>query len=447
MAKFLIAVWPIPGHYHPCLAVAKALRARGHEIAFFTGSRAGKAIECEGFRRHPFNRTGERLFDSIFYQPQPPRPWWKPELLVRRERYTALLVGMLDGQVADMESVVRAWRPDAILCDPTLWGPILVTQELHRIPLAVFAFVPFCPLPGPAVPPVGPGLPRPRGLLDRVWNQLIGLKFAWGTTGIRAEANRVRVAYGLPALDGSVADLARRMPLYLVTGTREFDYGRTDLPDTVHYVGSCHFHRTKDGPPADWLRELSPDRPLVYVSEGTVNTQKPIVLAAAAEGLAELPCDVLLETSSHRLPGDMGLPSLAANMRLEPWTNVYYDEVLPRARAVVTNAGGGIVVACLRAGVPLIMIPGEWDKPEIAQRVVEAGAGLRLSASQCTPRRLRAAVEKVLQNPSFRRNAERLGASFERHRGPEDAADLLEYLVGGGMAGQAAANPRAGDFA
>ena len=39
MARFLFTVWPITGHVYPQVAIAQALRERGHECALFTGER------------------------------------------------------------------------------------------------------------------------------------------------------------------------------------------------------------------------------------------------------------------------------------------------------------------------------------------------------------------------------------------------------------------------
>jgi UDP:flavonoid glycosyltransferase YjiC (YdhE family) len=95
---------------------------------------------------------------------------------------------------------------------------------------------------------------------------------------------------------------------------------------------------------------------------------------------------------------------------------------------MVTLGGSGGVLAALAAGVPLVIVPTEWDRPENAQRVVEAGAGLRISPRDCTPERLRAAVERVLKEPAFRANAQRLSGVFARYGGPARAAELLEDL-------------------
>jgi UDP:flavonoid glycosyltransferase YjiC (YdhE family) len=95
---------------------------------------------------------------------------------------------------------------------------------------------------------------------------------------------------------------------------------------------------------------------------------------------------------------------------------------------MVTMGGAGTVMSCLSAGVPLVVVPTDWDKPENAQRVVEAGVGLRIEPHQCTPERLRAAVERLLTEPSFRDNARRMADALARYAGAARAAELIEAL-------------------
>jgi UDP:flavonoid glycosyltransferase YjiC (YdhE family) len=65
----------------------------------------------------------------------------------------------------------------------------------------------------------------------------------------------------------------------------------------------------------------------------------------------------------------------------------------------VTTGGAGTVMAALQAGIPQLIVPTHWDKPDNARRVVEAGAGLKLTPRQCTPAALRAAVDRLLHEP------------------------------------------------
>jgi MGT family glycosyltransferase len=134
-----------------------------------------------------------------------------------------------------------------------------------------------------------------------------------------------------------------------------------------------------------------------------------------------------MTTGGGRAPEALDLGPLDGNIRVQRWID--HRALLARADLVVTTGGAGTVMAALAAGVPLVVVPTEWDKFENAQRVVEAGAGLRLPLRQCTPERLRAAVERVLGEPGFRQNARRLADLFSRADGPTRAAELLETLA------------------
>jgi MGT family glycosyltransferase len=428
MARFLLAVWPIPGHYYPNLTVAHALRRRGHDVAFLSGTRARDVIEREGFPCFTFHHVDERSLDRIFFAPQASRPWWKPPIVVQRARARDWLVGLLPGQVADVEDAVAAWKPDVIVCDPTLWGVLLVAPERLGIPVAVFVYVPFSLAPGPEVPPLGFGLPAPSNGGGRLRLGAARMLFQLATGRFREAANDLRRQHGLSPIDGSVSEFALTLPLYLIAGTPEVDFDRRDLPPSAHYVGPCIWERPRSGPPPEWLGTRRRDQAWVHVTEGTIHTQRPLLARAAAQGLADMPVQVIIATSA---PGDgesLGIGPIAPNTQLEHWVNIHYSELLPRTDVVVATGGAGTVLSALRAGVPVILVPTEWDKPDVAARIVATGAGLRLSPSECTPRRLRTAVERVLGDPSFRQNARRLAAAFEGYRGPDEAARLLEDL-------------------
>ena len=56
-ARYLLCCWPFPGHVNPNVAVARALRERGHDVAFYTGEEARATIEGQGFEVHGFERV------------------------------------------------------------------------------------------------------------------------------------------------------------------------------------------------------------------------------------------------------------------------------------------------------------------------------------------------------------------------------------------------------
>jgi MGT family glycosyltransferase len=165
----------------------------------------------------------------------------------------------------------------------------------------------------------------------------------------------------------------------------------------------------------------------VHATEGTAQYQEPFLLRAAARGLAGSPLELILTTGQNRDPRALGLDSLPANVHAAAWLS--HQEFLPKCAALVTTGGAATVLASLAAGVPLLVVPTFWDKNDNAQRVVEAGVGLRLAPRRCTPERVRAAVMRLLTEPHFRENARRMANRFAQANGPSRAAELLEDLV------------------
>jgi MGT family glycosyltransferase len=225
----------------------------------------------------------------------------------------------------------------------------------------------------------------------------------------------------------SINAFTGRLPLYLIPSLPELDYNRRDQPPNVHYIGPCVWTKSTGAAPPDWLDTLRTDRPWVHATEGTAQYQEPFLLRATTKALADQPVEVILTTGHARDPESLGLLPLPANVRAERWLS--HEELLPRCAAVVTTGGPATVMAALKAGVPLLMVPTFWEKSDNAQRVVEAGVGLRLAPRHCTPDRVRSAVMRLLKEPSFRDNARRIAESLWRAPGPARAAELIEGLV------------------
>ncbi|HUO29493.1 MAG TPA: nucleotide disphospho-sugar-binding domain-containing protein [Bryobacteraceae bacterium] len=425
MARFLFTCWSFPGHVFQPLAIAQVLRERGHECAFYSGPRAARTVEGESFPFFPSDKDEEdAMYDFMFAPEQTRTVTWR-SMLEFSSTVQRWLLGAIPQQVEDMERIIRDWRADMVVTEQNMWAPMLVLREKDRIPVAVLAYF-SCMIPGPDAPPFGMPLPPPRNWYTRLLNRAVWAGTAPFRASFRRAANAVRQRYGLAPLKTSVLEFTGTMPLYLVMGTTEFDYNRRDLPPSVHYVGACLWDKPRHEKSSDWLNQLPTDQPWVHASEGTVHVVSPFVLAAAAQGLGNRPMQVILTTGGNREPSELDLGPIAPNVHVVRW--VSHTELLPRLAVMITTGGSATVQATLRAGVPLIVVPTDWDKPDIARRVAETGAGLYLDPKQCTPEGLRAAVEKVLGTPSFRQNAQRMAAAFARYPGPPGAADQLERL-------------------
>jgi MGT family glycosyltransferase len=424
MARFLLTCWSFTGHVFHGINIGRALRERGHEVAYYSGPRAAQVFADEGFPLFPFQKLDEEALYNFVFTPNRERSvaeTWKFTKTLQ-----SWLLGTVPPQVEDLEPIIKNWKPDVIVDDGTILGPVLVLHEKYNIPVATLDYF-CCLVPGPDAPPFGLGLPRPRNFATRLLARSVALGTHLLTAGIRRQANEIRRSHGLPPLTVSINEFAGSMPLHLVLNTPELDYDRHDLPPTVRYAGPCClWNRPRHEQSADWLQQLPRDKPWVHATEGTLHVTTPIVLRAAAQGLANLPVEVIL-TGGNREPSELNLGPLAPNVHVVRW--VSHIDLLPLLDVMITTGGAANVKSALAAGVPLIIVPTEWDKPEIARRVEESGAGLRLMPRNCTPGGMREAVERVLDTPSYRQNAQRIAGIFAKYGGSATAAQLLEELA------------------
>jgi UDP:flavonoid glycosyltransferase YjiC (YdhE family) len=75
--------------------------------------------------------------------------------------------------------------------------------------------------------------------------------------------------------------------------------------------------------------------------------------------------------------------------------------LLAAASVVVAGGGHGVLGKALAAGVPLVLVPGGGDQRDLSRRVARLGAGVVIERD-ATPRRLAAALVRVLAEPAYR---------------------------------------------
>jgi UDP:flavonoid glycosyltransferase YjiC (YdhE family) len=423
MTRVLFTCWPFEGHVFPQLSIATALREGGDPVAFYSGEGALGAVEGEGMQLFPFRRT-EGAWLRV-HERERAVGGRRQSLRVQREAFRDWLVESISDQVADLHDVIETFEPDVIVTDASMWGPSLVLHEAASVPVALGSPLIYALVPGPGAPPPGSRLKPARTARGRALAWAVTRATDLLATGTRRRVDEIRADHGLPPLRGSVNEHMGGLPLYLVGSIPELDFRRRDLPPSVHYVGPLLWHPPQTPGSAQWLDALPAARPWVHVTEGTSHYQDPFVLRAAASGLAGAPYEAILTTGRRRSPADV--PPGAPNVHVRDWLS--HDVLLPRCAALVTTGGAGTTMAGLRAGVPLVIVPTTWDKPDIAGRIVDAGVGVRLAPRRCTPQRLRAAVDEVLADPRYAVRAREVAAGLAAAPGPEGAAELVRALA------------------
>ncbi len=390
--RILLGAFGDPGHAFPMIALGRALAARGHDVTLQTWERWRTHVEAEGMR---FAAAPEY---HIF--PNGPQPLDFYEAVVHATRDTLPLV--------------RELEPEVAVADILTLAPALAA-ELHGVPLATL--IPHVhPHPPEGAPIYSIGARFPRTAFGRaLWRRAsrpVGKALEHG----RRDLNDVRAHLHLPPLDHVHGGISRR--LALVGTFPQLEYPRA-WPTYAHVVGPLIWE-----PPTPDV-ELPPGNdPLVLIAPSTAQDPKHRLLQAALRGLADAPVRVLA-TYNRRLP-PRPLP-VPANARIVEW--VSYARTMPRCDLVVCHAGHGTLARALVSGCAVVACPVAGDMNENAARLDWAGAGVRLPRRFISPRPLRLAVERALEEPAIRERAHDLAAWWASNDPAETAATLVEQLA------------------
>jgi UDP:flavonoid glycosyltransferase YjiC (YdhE family) len=103
---------------------------------------------------------------------------------------------------------------------------------------------------------------------------------------------------------------------------------------------------------------------------------------------------------------------------------------MPRCDVVVCHGGHGTLVRALASGCAVVACPAVGDMNENAARLDWAGAGVRIPRRFLSPRTVRLAVERVLDEPRTRACAGEMAAWAAAHDSGAVGAALIERLSG-----------------
>lgn len=206
-------------------------------------------------------------------------------------------------------------------------------------------------------------------------------------------------------------------------GTDEgFDPPPPSLPRHHHYVGPLLWEAAGQVPA--FLDE--PGAPWVLGTLSSVPQPEEIALARAVlTALAEEPVRVVV-TLPDTHPRD-ALGAIPAHIRLTPY--VPHAAVLTRSCLMVGHGGHGIVSKALYHGVPMVLIPWDRDQPGVAARAATLGVAEVVPRPALTAGRLRVAIRRVLDTPSYREQAQRVAQRLQaRHAVAEACGRIAAFL-------------------
>jgi MGT family glycosyltransferase len=429
--RILLAAHPTVGHTQALRAVGSLLQARGHQVAFAVprvpplpswlpapqALRAAQGIvarvSSDGFEwvSTPFTWRARvaaaRIDGKRGYE----------ELGLAADLFAE---GMRD-TARQLSAHCRERKTDLVVHDFTFLGAWLAAESVGVPSVAVFHSG--LPFEAPGAPPFGSGLDAaaPRGEHQAADDRLQAIM-----RRLDARVARARRALQLPPVARGLLMRPYSQHLNVLTSHKVFELPRPHLAaqaaGPLLWAGVCAGARREDTDAFPWSR-LRVDKPLVYISLGTVFNDQPKLFRLLLQAVhhAGATAVVAAGAASKRVRRDAGPDDVVV---------AYAPQLalLRRAALVVGHGGNNSTNETLRAGKPLLVIPFGAEQIANGQRVEALGVGRLLRDADLTLHALTHIVRDSLSEDA-RRRARALAESAPFEDGAAVVADALERLA------------------
>lgn len=426
MTAILICSTPVHGHVTPLLAVATHLVRNGHSVRFLTGERYRDAVTATGATHLAL--PAEADYDDSDMDAAFPGRVGKTGVAGIRWDIRNIFLAPAAAQYRALTDAIAAHSSEVVLAEGLFVGcAALLTKPRSQRPAVVSLGIFPLGLQSVDTAPYGLGvLPQP-GAAGRIRNatlRFLAEKIIFRS--LQAEMQKtIRSLTGQPLTSfflsgGGAADAIVQ---FTVPG---FEYPRSDLPESVHFVGPVSRTIAGSTPLPEWWHELDGSRPVVHVSQGTVaNKNYEELIAPTMRALAGDDVLVVVSTGGREVST---LPHpLPENVRAAAY--LPYDALLPVTDVFVSNGGYGGVHYAFEHGVPLVVAGTTEDKLEVTARVEWSGVGVNLRSNRPSDGAIADAVRTVLSQPSYARVSAGLGEQIAASPGLDGLEAVVEALA------------------
>lgn len=309
--------------------------------------------------------------------------------------------------------VIEQVEPDLIVGD--LRWSLAVSAPLAGVPHVALANAYWSPHAVRAGFPV-PDHPIVRVLGLPVAERYFPRAMPWVFAHFAAPLNAMRRKHGLAEI-GSLPEIVTYGDHTLFADVPELVPMAT-LPPGQCYLGPVVWS-APGSVPESWGRDER--RAAVYVTLGS--SGKASCLPLVLQALEHRPVDVLVATADRAALG-----AGRASVHAAPF--VPGSEAARRARVVVCNGGSGTSYQGLLEGTPVVGLPHNLDQYLSMDAVESFGAGIGVRAGSATVTAIRAALDRVLGDPSFDEGAGRARAALRAMPARQRFRAFVDRAVG-----------------
>lgn len=417
MARIALATVGTLGDLHPFLALASALKQRGHEVIIATAPQYRARVRREALEWRRLRPDTPSVLTDVQANRVLDRRYGLDHTL------DDFVVPALPETAADL---LEAAAGADVIVGSTLVLPLAEAAERLKVPYVRCCLQPmmFYSAHDFWIPP------------DRPW--LRHVRFAGAAVGaplrtslqeslrrFEAPMRSLRRNLGLPEAPVGVAAWAPSPWLNLALFSSFFGQAQRDWPANTLTTGFLFHDGENDTYPTS--KELfefldAGDPPIVATLGSSAVHASGDFYQHVADAALALGRRALLLTGAK--PQSWPCPPGVARFPYAP-----LGLLMPRAAAIVHQGGIGTIAQALRAATPMLVVPFAYDQEDNAARAVRLGVGRRLDRGHCGVGALARALKRVLNDRAMKRRCVELSEIIAREDGPAAAARAVEALL------------------
>lgn len=385
MSKIFFFSIPAHGHTNPMLPVAKELVNRGNTVRFYSFNEFKEKIEktgaefisCDSYL-HKLSESEEKRLKAVS----------TTEMTLQDIHATFRMDAFLDKEF-------KNHKPDVVFTDSVcFWGKLNAWK--HKVPMVVststFAF-----------------------------NQMSSQYMKHSLKEI------TDMVFGLPKISKELKKLEPygyhiKSALSLVQSDNDTDSVVYTSYNFQPYAESFSGHYAFVGPSvfSEAIPDKKKERPLVYISLGTVINDRPDFYIKCIDALGNQNVDVII--SCGKTIDIEALVTLPDNVKAFPYVNQL--DILAKADVFISHCGMNSVSESLYMAAPIVLYPQTAEQKAVARRVTEINAGVELGDDSADG--IRSAVFEIINNITYREAAKMCSEDFRTCSGSVGAAEFIE---------------------
>ncbi|MCQ1530490.1 macrolide family glycosyltransferase [Lutispora saccharofermentans] len=386
MSKIVFFSIPAYGHTNPTIAVVDELVKRGHEVWYYSFSMFQNNIE----------KAGAKFISCDGYLPE-----FTPDIEKKVGKDFAALIEMGADTTVNLDKKVCAelkeFKPDCIVSDSIcIWGKLFAIKLDIPYICSTTTFA-----------------------MNRYTAKLMK----------QSPKEMLRMLAGIPRINKKIKLLQEKgfkvknfismiqndnETDTIVYTSKEFQPMAETFSDKYAFVGPSFL--------VPEIEQNEKKHPLIYISLGTVLNQNIHFYQNCIQALADVDCQIIMSVGEKT--------DISSFVRLPDHFKVYPRveqlKVLQQADVFITHCGMNSISESLYFGVPSVLFPLHSEEAMVANRVAELNAGKRLKSDAASS--IREIVLQVLNDQSYKRNAEVISKSLQEAGGAGAAANKIEKV-------------------